>query len=47
MTCPFAFIRYFDTINSTEIYPIDEYGSPLRTATDEEYTVIIGEAKLG
>ena len=36
---------WFDSVNSTEIYPITEVGSPLQTSTDEELAVYTAAAK--
>lgn len=36
---------WFDNVNSTEIYPILDAGSPLRTSTDDELNVYIAAAK--
>ena len=36
---------WFDSVNSTEIYPILDAGSPLRTSTDEELRLYIAAAK--
>jgi hypothetical protein len=36
---------WFDNVNSTEIYPILDAGSPLRTSTDEELNLYIAAAK--
>ena len=36
---------WFDDVNSTEIYPIQDAGSPLRTSTDEELQAYIAAAK--
>jgi len=36
---------WFDSINSTEIYPITDAGSPLQTSTDDELTAYITAAR--
>jgi hypothetical protein len=36
---------WFDNVNSTEIYPIQDAGSPLRTSTDDELNEYIAAAK--